>query len=285
MLPCSGEDTLRIIHLAEAVTLAAEQAAIRHAVRVTSPRLRGYLPLERRWDLRQALAEALLTANAEIENFEAWLVTCAKRWIADEVDREARDREIRSQLPPRRYRRGSNWHPSWYPPHPSAKELAPFACRGARIMHHDRQTAGTVNVEEDRLLARIAASRGTVPLTKIDREFLWDEVRAWCASRLRARFGRSWTPAPRELTPQELTTMVVGGRQLAPDEATWIRLLSLRSCPVTLALRSDTKPRDVFDQAYETVKKAFQRAKLQKSSSVSPDGAFAGGLPSQAQRF
>jgi hypothetical protein len=91
---------------------------------------------ERRWDLRQDLALTLLESDvAKISNVRSWLLTCARNRLASEARDESRRREILEEAhdlgAPRGYRMG----PTWHPPHEGAERFAPFACKGARVMH------------------------------------------------------------------------------------------------------------------------------------------------------
>jgi hypothetical protein len=207
-------------------------AAIERAVRVACAG-RG-VPPEERFDFRQELALRLLRSNEPLESVDAWLLTLARHLVVDWVREQAQEREARGVI-------------------------------------YSLSTRNNRSLDEDTMIRHIDESRGRVPLTKDpDLEFFWDDVHTWCAARFRERFGRSWVGAG-ELTPQQLIELHVEGRQLAPDEATWVRLLSMPACPENLNVYSDTKPKDVFDQVYETVKKAFQRAAAKKSTCVSPE--------------
>lgn len=92
---------------------------------------------EDRFDLRQELAIKLLK-HYPTGNVRAWLRTCALNWTANFVRDEATHRqmlyELGNGLAVPGCRRGPEWSPTWYPPHRDAKEHAPFACKGARVM-------------------------------------------------------------------------------------------------------------------------------------------------------
>jgi hypothetical protein len=99
---------------------------------------KGPLSPEDRFDLRQELVIKLLRIEAP-PNVFAWAAVAAKNWVFNlRRDREAqleilRDAHRLGSFPS--YRKGENWRPSWYPPHPDAREFAPFAMREARMMY------------------------------------------------------------------------------------------------------------------------------------------------------
>ena len=92
---------------------------------------------EDRWDLRQELAIKLLK-HYPSGNVRAWLRTCALNWTANFARGEATYRqmifEAGTGMAVPGCRRGPEWSPTWYPPHPDAKEFAPFAMKDARVM-------------------------------------------------------------------------------------------------------------------------------------------------------
>lgn len=112
----------------------AQRKAIDDAVKSVSDRLSP----EDRWDLRQDLAVRILESDTKPEDLPAF----ARRWAQDAVSNQKRDEAHRRELervyvanrssPP--YFHDGDWEPTWYPPHPDAKELCPFACLGARVM-------------------------------------------------------------------------------------------------------------------------------------------------------
>jgi hypothetical protein len=148
--------------------LAIDQRdAIDHAVRVAG----GHLSAERRWDLRQDLALVLCEHRVPHgASLEGWLVVCARNLVADEDRKEARRREILEESHelggPRTYRKG----PTWYPPHADAEEFAPFACMGARVIHHKRPVC-LVDVETAfaQWIDAGGSGRRRVPTCPVDR--------------------------------------------------------------------------------------------------------------------
>lgn len=160
---------------------------------------------------------------------------------------------------------------------------------------------------EDEIISHIDRARGPMLLTApAEREFFWTDVHDWCADNIRLRFGRSFSAPSDELTPQDSVGLALDGRALTPEEATWQRLRSIRTCPADLEIWSDKRrsekdpeqfdktdtriacPRDVFVRLYPAVKKAFQRAavkKNRKNDKVSPAVASKRGLHSQRPRF
>lgn len=103
----------------------------------------GYsLNPEDRFDLKQEIAIKLLQIPAP-QSVHAWSLKFARDWVANLL----RDRRIRRELleegKPRgavqTYRKGPNWSPTWYPPHPDAQQFAPFAMETARVMYVKKQ--------------------------------------------------------------------------------------------------------------------------------------------------
>lgn len=98
----------------------------------------GALKPEDRFDLRQAIALKLLERRPE-GDVGAWARVFARDWVRDFLRGEAQERAVREAVrvraPVPGWRRDGNWLPTWYPPCEGAKEFAPFACEGARVMH------------------------------------------------------------------------------------------------------------------------------------------------------
>jgi hypothetical protein len=112
--------------------IEAALASVGDMLRALSPEARW----EIRQELRQELAVKLLSKSLGIDG----LRSAARNWLLDHFRGEARRREAEKTIASggRPYRQGPNWHPSWYPPHRDAREFAPFACHGARMMHVKR---------------------------------------------------------------------------------------------------------------------------------------------------
>jgi hypothetical protein len=126
-----------------------------------------------------------------------------------------------------------------------------------------RHPESIVEDEEGELVMR-------VPLTApFEREEFWKGVREWAAKRCRGRFGR--TLHFLNVSRRRLSTLVVDGRALAPEEAVWIRLLNTNRCPADLAVFSNTPPDEVFALEYEAIKKAIKRSKCPPKSYGSGD--------------
>jgi DNA-directed RNA polymerase specialized sigma24 family protein len=92
---------------------------------------------EDRFDLRQELALRLLSRERRPGNVREWLREAAHGWTVDFLRSATKQRELLHELhefgggP---YRRGAEWRPTWYPPHPDAVEGPWLACEGARLM-------------------------------------------------------------------------------------------------------------------------------------------------------
>ena len=272
MLPCSAEVALEIVEAVDALAAADQRAAVEPIRRAVSIAARGRLDPALWCDVRQELAALVADNDDESDNLDACSLTRARNMVADEIDREAKHRDACKNDKPRQARRGKNWRPTWYPPHKDAARFAPLAIPEARVMHC-KPVVHRTNGVEVAVAESIDGRRGVRGLTKIDLEFFWEDVHAWC----RRQLGRPWLAAG-EMTPRELTDVQVDGRHLTPDEATSIRLLSMPACPEGLGVTSQTTPKDVFDRVYETVKKAFQRAALKNRRTCPPTVAPIGDL-------
>lgn len=109
----------------------AELGAIAAAVE----EVREALSPEDRFDLRQHLAELLLTRAAPPKNLRAWARTVARNWTKNLLRDAGARRELLAAQNPGKYRTGDAWTPTWHPPHPDAVEGPWLACPGARVMH------------------------------------------------------------------------------------------------------------------------------------------------------
>lgn len=93
---------------------------------------------EDRWDLRQEIALKLIELETPPENLAAFARECARNRVynlkRDEVARRELERVYGANRSSPPYFHDSDWEPTWYPPCPGAKEFAPFACSGARVM-------------------------------------------------------------------------------------------------------------------------------------------------------
>lgn len=116
---------------------------------------------EDRFDLRQELALKLLSRRARPESVKAWALHFASLWVLqfmrdEKLHRELLD-EARKTRVIRPYRKDSDWFPTWHAPHADAREFAPFACEGARVMHCS-ETHSPPDVEE--VMAQYLDSKG-----------------------------------------------------------------------------------------------------------------------------
>jgi hypothetical protein len=106
------------------------------AIDAAVARIRRELRPEDRFDMRQDLHLSLLKRKTRPRDVKKWAHTAALAWLVDFLRSKDREQRMLASLPnPAGYRVGKNWAPDWYPPHADAQQNAPFACRGARVMH------------------------------------------------------------------------------------------------------------------------------------------------------
>lgn len=125
--------------------------------------VRDRLHPEDRFDLRQDLTIKLLVRRARPTSVRAWARESAFNWAARASRDALLSREILKELHlsggvGRGYRKGPNWEPEWFPPHPNASEGDWLACAGARLMRV--KPAQVTHRDEEKKMAQMLDSKG-----------------------------------------------------------------------------------------------------------------------------